>query len=222
MASAIIHLAVAKTLEKYLNIENPRDYYLGSIAPDIAKQIGESKQRSHFLINARDDIPNIELFTNKYPNFKEKSFDLGYFIHLYTDKIWFSRFTSQIYSGNYIKLLDGTVINSSPEEITKIVYQDYTNLNIQLLDEYKMDFGTTYYLFFLIYKMDLSLFYEEFIIPDTNIEEIPKEKLNILIDKMGLIIENSKEEKPYTFDIFLVLQFIDEASQEILNILNKK
>ncbi|MBQ3511076.1 MAG: zinc dependent phospholipase C family protein [Bacilli bacterium] len=207
MASAIIHLAVAKTLEKYLNIENPRDYYLGSIAPDIAKQIGESKQRSHFLINARDDIPNIELFTNKYPNFKEKSFDLGYFIHLYTDKIWFSRFTSQIYSGNYIKLLDGTVINSSPEEITKIVYQDYTNLNIQLLDEY---------------KMDLSLFYEEFIIPDTNIEEIPKEKLNILIDKMGLIIENSKEEKPYTFDIFLVLQFIDEASQEILNILNKK
>lgn len=207
MASAIIHLAVAKTLEQYLNIENPRDYYLGSIAPDIAKQIGESKQRSHFLINARDDIPNIELFTNKYPNFKEKSFDLGYFIHLYTDKIWFSKFTSQIYSGNYIKLLDGTVINSSPEEITKIVYQDYTNLNIQLLDEY---------------KMDLSLFYEEFIIPDTNIEEIPKEKLNILIDKMGLIIENSKEEKPYTFDIFLVLQFIDEASQEILNILNKK
>lgn len=207
MASAIIHLAVAKTLEKYLNIENPRDYYLGSIAPDIAKQIGESKQRSHFLINARDDIPNIELFTNKYPNFKDNSFDLGYFIHLYTDKIWFSRFTSQIYSGNYIKLLDGTVINSSPEEIMKIVYQDYTNLNIQLLDEY---------------KMDLSLFYEDFIVPNTNIEEIPVDKLNILIDKMGIIIENSKEEKPYTFDIFLVLQFIDEASQEILNILNKK
>ena len=207
MASAIIHLAVAKTLEQYLNIENPRDYYLGSIAPDIAKQIGESKQRSPFLINSRDDIPNIELFTSKYPNFKENSFDLGYFIHLYTDKIWFSRFTSQIYSGNYIKLLDGTVITSSPEEIMKIVYQDYTNLNIQLLDEY---------------KMDLSLFYEEFIVPNTSIEEIPKEKLNILIDKMGLIIENSKEEKPYTFDIFLVLQFIDEASQEILNILNKK
>lgn len=207
MASAIIHLAVAKTLEKYLNVENPRDYYLGSIAPDIAKQIGESKQRSHFLINARDDIPNIELFTNKYPNFKNNSFDLGYYIHLYTDKIWFSRFTSQIYFGNCIKLLDGTVINTFPEEITKIIYQDYTNLNVQLLDEY---------------KMDLSLFYEDFIVPNTNIEEIPKEKLNILIDKMGIIIENSKEEKPYTFDTFLVLQFIDEASQEILNILNKK
>ena len=205
MASAIIHLAVAKTLEKYLTIENPRDYYLGSIAPDISKHIGENKQKSHFLINALDNIPNVELFINKYPNFKENSFDLGYFIHLYTDKIWFSKFASKIYTGNYIKLLDGTVIASSPEEISKIIYQDYTNLNIQLIDEY---------------KMDLSLFYEDFIKPKTTFSEIPIEKLNLLIDKMGIIIENTKEEKPYTFDIFLVLQFIEEASQKILNILN--
>ena len=173
MASAIIHLAVAKTLEKYFNIENPRDYYLGSIAPDISKQIGENKQKSHFLINSRDDIPNIELFINKYPNFKNNSFDLGYFIHLYTDKVWFSRFISQIYSGNYIKLLDGTVITTTPEELQNIIYQDYTNLNIKLLDEY---------------KMDLSLFYEDFIKPNTTLDEIPTDKLNILIDKMGLII----------------------------------
>ena len=208
MASAIIHLAVAKTLEKNLNIENKKDYYLGSIAPDISKQIGENKQKSHFLINSRDDIPNIELFINKYPNFKENSFDLGYFIHLYTDKIWFSRFMPNIWSGSgsCIKLLDGTIINSTPEEIQKLIYQDYTNLNVKLLDEY---------------KMDLSLFYEDFQIPNTKLDEIPIDKLNILIDKMGLIIENSKEEKAYTFDTFLILQFIDEASQEILNILNK-
>ena len=205
MASAIIHLAVAKTLENHLNITNKKDYYLGSIAPDIAKQIGENKQRSHFLINTRDDIPNIELFTSKYTNFKSNSFDLGYFIHLYTDKIWFSKFMANIVAGNYLKLLDGTVINTTPESMQKIIYQDYTNLNIQLIDEY---------------KMDLSLFYEDFIPPQTTIDEIPTEKLNILIDKMGIIIENSKEDKPYTFDSFLVLQFIDEASQEILNILN--
>lgn len=208
MASAIIHLAVAKTLEKDLNIENKRDYYLGSIAPDISKQIGENKQKSHFLINSRDDIPNMELFINKYPNFKENSFDLGYFIHLYTDKIWFSRFMPNFWSGSgtCIKLLDGTIINSTPEEIQKLIYQDYTNLNVKLLDEY---------------KMDLSLFYEEFQIPNTTLDEIPVDKLNILIDKMGIIIENSKEEKAYTFDTFLILQFIDEVSQEILNILNK-
>jgi hypothetical protein len=208
MASAIIHLAVAKTLEKHLNIENPRDYYLGSIAPDISKHIGENKQKSHFLINALDNIPNVELFINKYPNFKENSFNLGYFIHLYTDKIWFSRFMPNIWSGSgtCIKLLDGTIINSTPEEIQKLIYQDYTNLNVKLLDEY---------------KMDLSLFYEDFQIPNTNLDEIPVDKLNILIDKMGLIIENSKEEKAYTFDTFLILKFIDEVSQEILSILNK-
>lgn len=209
MASAIIHLAVAKTLENNLNVENKKDYYLGSIAPDISKQIGENKQKSHFLFNARDNIPNMELFLNKYPNYKDNSFDLGYFIHLYTDKVWFSRFMPNIYSGSgtCIKLLDGTVINSSPEEVQKILYQDYTNLNVQLLDEY---------------KMDLSLFYEDFQIPNTKLDEIPIDKLNILIDKMGLIIENSTEEKPYTFDSFPILQFIDEVSQEILNIINKK
>lgn len=204
MASAIIHLAVAKTLENYLTIENKKDYYLGSIAPDISKQIGKTKKESHFLYNTYDDIPNIKMFTDKYPNFKQNSFDLGYFIHLYTDKIWFSNFINKITFENHIKLLDGTIINSTPKEIQELIYQDYTNLNIQLLDEY---------------KMDLSLFYEDFIVPKTNLNEIPIDKLNILIDKMGIIIENSTEKKPYTFDIFLILQFIDDTTQEILNIL---
>lgn len=207
MASAIIHLAVAKTLEQYLPIENTRDYYLGSIAPDISKQIGENKQRSHFLFNTRDDIPNLELFTNKYPNFKNNSFDLGYYIHLYTDRLWFSHFLPQIVNGNYIKLLDGTVIFSAPTGMQGLIYQDYTNLNVQLLDEY---------------KMDLSLFYEDFIKPNTTIDEIPIDKLDLLIDKMGIIIENSKEEKPYSFDLYLVLDFIDKTYQEILENLNIK
>ena len=112
---------------------------------------------------------------------------------------------NQIVSGNYVKLLDGTVIQTTPEEMQNIIYQDYTNLNIQLLDEY---------------KMDLSLFYEDFIPPQTTINEIPTEKLNILIDKMGIIIENSKEEKPYTFDTYLILKFIDSVSQQIIRKLN--
>ncbi len=205
MASAVIHLAVAKTLEKYLDIEFPKDYYLGTIAPDIAKQIGETKRKSHFIINSEADIPNIKLFTEKYPNFKSNSFDLGYFIHLYTDKIWFKEFIPKITTDNYLKLLDGTIISTTPKEIQKILYQDYTNINIKLLDEY---------------NLDLSLFYEDFIIPKTTISEIPIDKLNILIDKMGIIIENSHEKKPYTFDTYLILDFIDNASQEILEDLN--
>ena len=49
--------------------------------------------------------------------------------------------------------------------------------------------------------MDLSLFYEEFQEPKTTILEIPTYRLDILINKMGLLIANSKEEKAYTLDI---------------------
>ena len=48
------------------------------------------------------------------------------------------------------------------------------------------------------------------------------DKLDLLIDKMGIIIENSKEEKPYSFDLYLVLDFIDKTCQEILENLNIK
>ena len=89
MASAVIHLAVAKELEKNLNIKYKKDYYLGAIAPDLAKQIGETKDKSHFIINSPQDIPNINLFVNKYKKFKKNDFELGYFIHLYTDKLWY-------------------------------------------------------------------------------------------------------------------------------------
>ena len=201
MASAIIHLAVAKVLEPYLNITNKYDYYLGSIAPDIAKQIGKTKQESHFLYNEREDVPNIKMFTNKYQEFYKNSFNLGYYIHLYTDKIWFDKFLRSLVESNSIKLIDGTIIHCDEEEIKDIIYKDYTNLNIKVIEEY---------------DMDLSLFYEEFKIPETNITEIPINKLNILIDKMGIIIENSKKDKNYIFDIYLIKNFIEDTKNKIL------
>lgn len=201
MASAIIHLAVAKVLEPYLNIKNRKDYYLGSIAPDIAKQIGRTKQGSHFLYDEKEDVPNIKMFTNKYKEFYKKDFDLGYYIHLFTDKLWFDKFLSTLVQSNSIRLIDGTIVNIPPEELQQLIYSDYTNLNIKVIEEY---------------NMDLSLFYEEFQIPNTEITEIPIEKLNILIDKMGIIIENSKQEKNYLFDIYLIKEFIEEAKTRIL------
>ena len=70
MASALIHLAVAKNLLKDLKVENEKDYLLGSIAPDLAKQIGTSRIDSHFLIHTKEDVPNINMFINKYKNFR--------------------------------------------------------------------------------------------------------------------------------------------------------
>ena len=206
MASAMIHLAVAKQIEKEIFIKNKYDYYLGSIAPDISKQIGKSKEESHFLINTTHDIPNIYLFIKKYPDFKYNSFDLGYFIHLYTDKLWYEEFISNITFNNSIRLLDGTIIQANQDEIGKLIYSDYTNLNIKLIEEY---------------NMDLSLFYEDFKIPQTDIKEIPKENLDILINKMGILIENSNKNKTYTFDMNSINDFIDKCADEITEILKK-
>ena len=201
MASALIHLAVAKKLTENINIKNKKDYYLGSIAPDLSKQIGLNKMSSHFLIHTKEDVPNTEMFINKYPNFMNNEFELGYFIHLYTDKLWFDGFLNNFICNNSIKLLDGTIIETTKEEMQNMIYSDYTNMNIQLIDKY---------------DMDLSLFYEEFQEPKTEINEIPTNNLDILINKMGILISNSQEEKAYTIDIYLVENFIDYACEEIL------
>lgn len=201
MASAVIHLAVAKVLEPYFDIKKRKDYYLGAIAPDIAKQIGKTKQESHFLYDEKEDVPNIKIFTNKYPNFYKNDFDLGYYIHLFTDKLWFDKFLNTLVQSNSIRLIDGTIVNVPPEELPQLIYSDYTNLNIKVIEEY---------------NMDLSLFYEEFEKPETTIDEVPIEQLNILIDKMGVIIENSTNEKNYIFDIYLIKDFIETTKERIL------
>ena len=203
MASSIIHIAVAKEVAKKIKIKRKKDYYLGAIAPDISKQIGETKYKSHFLKNSyMTDTPNIELFIRKYHDFKNNSFDLGYFTHLYTDKMWEDNFIKNITDNNTIKLLDGTVLRTSPEEVCAIIYSDYTNLNTMLIDEY---------------ELDLSLFYEEFEKPKTSIREIPVEKLDILINKIGIIIENSKGEKTYSINKDMITEFIDNTTKFILD-----
>ena len=208
MASAIIHLAIAKEVLKKVKVKRQYDFYLGSIAPDLSKQIGYSKYESHFLKNSsKQNIPNIDLFVTKYHDFKHNSFDLGYFTHLYTDKLWFDKFLSSKNFNNFIKLLDGTIINTTQNEIVSLIYSDYTNLNIDLIDEY---------------NLDLSLFYEEFQKPKTNINEIPVDRLDILINKMGIIIENSKQNnKQYIFDIQEIKLFIKETTEAILKELEK-
>lgn len=206
MASIMIHLAVAKIVKEYVDIRKVKDYYLGAIAPDFSKQTGDSREKSHFLINTTEDIPNIALFIRRYPTFKYNSFNLGYYTHLMTDKLWTENFIPNLIQGNTIKLLNGSKISATTDEMRKMLYSDYTNLNRQIIDEY---------------EMDLSLFYEEFTPPTTQIQEIPVDQLDILLNKMGIIIENSKEEKSYTLDFEAIKDFIENTSKEIINELKR-
>lgn len=204
MASAVIHIAVAKEIGKRIN-RNSKDYYLGSIAPDIAKQIGWDKTKTHFLTNSvKDQVPVLDDFLDLYKDDMDSDFTLGYFIHLYTDKLWFNGFLDELVLGDAIKALDGTILHFPEEEVLRLIYNDYTNINVSIIDKY---------------ELDLSLFSEEFELPKTKIDIIPIDKLNILIDKMGIIIENSKKETSYIFNAGMVIGFIKKCTNEIYDYL---
>ncbi len=206
MASAIIHICVAKKVNDKLK-RNEKDFYLGAIAPDLTKHVGLPKTYSHFLLGTlKDDVPNIEMFVNKYRNELNNDFELGYLVHLYTDKLWFNGFLDNLVLNDNIKLLDGTIVKVKQNELSNLIYNDYTSLNVDLID---------------YYDLDLSLFYEEFDYPKSKIEEIPMDRIDLIIEKMGIIIENSKKEKSYVFDIDEVINFIEKAAEETYNYLKE-
>ena len=117
MASAIIHIAVAKEINKDLKM-NEKELFLGTIAPDISKQLGESKVKSHILLYVKTDLPIFDKFLDKYKNNLNNPFIMGYYIHLFTDYLWFKYFIPEITnSSDYINVLSGNKIKCTKEEI---------------------------------------------------------------------------------------------------------
>ena len=203
MASSIIHMAVAHKINEEIK-RDEKSILIGSIAPDISKQINESREKSHF-IKYEKDIPELNDFLVRYKSNLDDDFVLGYYIHLYTDYLWFKYFLPNFINEeeNYIYDIETRKkIKVSKDEMLKIIYNDYTNINVDVIDNY---------------NLDLSIFYEQK--PDFKniIKEIPMDKLQIIIDKAGIIIENSKKKKPYIFDFDEINRFIGFSTDTILN-----
>lgn len=201
MASAIIHIAVASEVNKKLKHNND-EILIGSIAPDISKFLGQTKVKSHFLDDVDTNIPNIEKFLIKYNNKMYDDFVLGYFIHLYTDYLWFKYFIPEIYQNDCITKLDGTIVKCDEDMLIRYIYNDYTNLNIKLLDEY---------------HLDLKIFYNNPPKLSNIIQEIPMEKIYLLLDQISIIIENSKINKDLVFNIENIKVFIQTSTELILS-----
>ena len=198
MASAVIHLCVAKEVNKYLKMDE-NDLLLGSIAPDLSKIVGETKEISHFLDHTNeDDIPNIDRFLNKYRDDLTKPFEMGYFIHLLTDKYWFRDYIYQ-YIERYTRDNDKKRLTYSA--IKGIIYDDYTNINIDLIDKY---------------GLGLDIFSNEIEFPESRITEIPMDSLDLLVEKMGQIIAASTEEKTFLFDTKDIEIFIANTVKYII------
>lgn len=199
MASSIIHMAVCNEVNKVIK-RNQDEILIGSIAPDISKHIGKTKEESHFLIDPDSDIPDINRFLKKYVKDLNDDFVLGYFIHLYTDYLWFNYFLKEIYDEDkkMITKLDGSEFKCSGNMLSLYIYNDYTNLNLRLLDEY---------------KMDLHIFYNEVPKFKNIIEEIPMNDINIIINATKEIIENTKVHKDLVFDITNIKKFIELSTK---------
>lgn len=195
MASSMIHIAVASELNKKLNRDKSK-LLIGTIAPDISKLIGESKRITHFVNDETesDSIPDLDLFLKKYKNKINDDFVLGYYIHLFTDYLWFKYFLTEIWTEDMITKLDGTVVKCEGRMALQYIYNDYTNLNINLIDDY---------------NLDLKIFYNEIPKIENIITEIPMNKLFLIVDKAGEIIENTKVHKDMVFNMKNVHKFIE-------------
>ncbi len=201
MASSLIHVAVCNELNKKLK-RNSKQILVGTIAPDISKLVGESKQYTHFL-DRNDGIPNLTRFLNKYISYLNDDFVLGYYIHLYTDYLWFKYFIPEVYdeSKNLIRKIDGTVVNCHGHMAEIYIYNDYTNINEQLVKKY---------------KIDLDFLYDEKLEFNDIIREAHMDKINLIINKAKEIYEGSKVRREYVFDMENIDNFINLSVKLIL------
>lgn len=91
MPAAAIHLCIAKKLlKKDINKEL---FYIGNIAPDSWRNSTSNKHESHFEIEGKINYMN---FYDKYKDYLDNPYVLGYFVHLITDKYWYSNELSTV------------------------------------------------------------------------------------------------------------------------------
>lgn len=198
MASAIMHLCIAKEVNKYLHMDE-RALLLGAIAPDLSKELGETKEISHFLDHSsEDDLPNVDRFLRKYRQDLHNPFTMGYLIHLLSDKYWFRDYVNT-YISRYTHDKDKKALTYSA--LRSVIYNDYTNINIDLIEHY---------------NLSLDIFFNEYSLPQSSITEIPINKLPVLIDKLSLIIKESTSEKTFVFDTKDIIEFISASVKYII------
>ena len=206
MASYVIHIAVAQEINKALN-KDKRKLLLGSIAPDLSKLIGETKVKSHFLDSEHDLIPKLDRFLNQYQEYLNDDFVLGYYIHLYTDYLWFKYFTPKFYKDNTLKLANGKVIKATNDIKLNYLYKDYSILNNKVIERYNINIK------------DFNI--ENIEITDI-IKEINIKKIDILIEKTKSFIKEDINEEPNVITIEKIEEFINETVDIVLKDIIKR
>lgn len=129
MACATIHLAIAK---KYLENHQELSYekvIVGTLYPDAAKNNDESHYTD--FNRGSDNISHVRGKVNLYSFLKEHAslndFELGWFLHLVTDYLFFE----ECFKEEYLS-------NNSYENFCKDLYFAYEHLNLYLSKKYNI------------------------------------------------------------------------------------
>jgi len=134
VASIIIHLAVGEVYCKNYTIKNKDEFMQGVADPDLFTLNGkERKIITHYgdFIKERTTIKEVfekKVNLKKYlkDNNLDNDYNKGYFLHLLTDYLFFTRF---LYKPEFeTKDLDN--------QILKILYVDYKKVNLDMLERY--------------------------------------------------------------------------------------
>ena len=205
MASILIHLAVGKKVnEKICKKEEP--FLTGCIAPDLARYVGISRDKTHFINNEREF--ELDRFLEKYNPYMNDEYVLGYYVHLFTDYLWYQYFKSNIVRDNYITKLDGNTYRVVSDSMQNLyMYNDYAVVNADLIK---------------YYDLDMEFFHKDKIYSNDIIDEVPYNKINVLIELMFKYSEKKTNHTSMLFNFGDGRKFIDIAADLIIAHLKEK
>lgn len=171
MACATIHLAIAK---KYL--ENHKDLnYEKVIAGTLYPDAVENNDKSHYtdINRGNDNVSHVRGKVNLYAFLKEheslNDFELGWFLHLVTDYLFFEECFTEEY-----------LLNNSYKDFCKDLYFAYDRLHLYLSEKYHItkddykDYPSEYY---------PGIPYEDCILSKEMIDTFIEKVSNIDLDK---------------------------------------
>ncbi|MGH4123787.1 MAG: hypothetical protein ACREV6_12745 [Clostridium sp.] len=131
MASRIIHLAICKQLEEFIDVSDVNRLRIGNVLPDAIIRGQKAHATSHYKLTVCEGKKKMMDFTSFHKQFSTKlledSLYLGYYFHLIEDAM-------------YRKFLyyDYKLGGNRGQEILEALHNDYAILNGYLVKTYKL------------------------------------------------------------------------------------
>lgn len=225
MPGFVLHMTAAKILTDSLpdnhklnmDLDTHNTFCLGNLLPDMSM----NKQSSYFQNPAHQNdvlqVPDLNIFLNKYLSRMSNPFYLGYFFHLYMDYtflwdylkneiIYLDRSdqptfkNDQVYCAyirsKKVKLPMSTFLSD------EYYYGDYTRISSYLIKKYQLSFD-----------FDLS-------IETPHMDELPFENLPEFIEKIKAYANSTDYsiDSLKVFDAKRLIHFIDKQTKAFLNL----